>query len=194
MHKTLTGIVILCLGVSTEMDLRAQAPLQVLALMQELQSPQKTGQAYEQLVKLGKSDSNARQYLSSHLPAVVEKGPQEPAQPWVNAVSLVGDLKITEASLALAKWIGVKTGDGTITLAREAKLETSAPGKALAQIGDPAIPALVGVLQRGNLSERWNSAFALNLIGSPSAKNALRDHLRRKADSTLRSFIENSLK
>lgn len=194
MHKTLIGIVFLCLAVSTETDSRAQAPLQVSSLMQELQSPQKTDGAYEQLAKLGKSDSSTRQYLVLHLPAVVEKGPQELAQPWVNAVSLVGDLKITEASLALAKWIGINSGDGTITLARVAKLETSAPGKALAQIGDPAIPTLIGVLQRGNLSERWNSVFALNLIGSPSAKNALRDHLRREADSTLRSFIENSLK
>jgi HEAT repeat protein len=107
---------------------------------------------------------------------------------------LVGDLKITEASLALAKWISVTTGDGTITLSRVAKLEASAPGKALAQIGDPAIPALVGVLQRGNLNERWNSVFTLNLIGSPSAKNALRDHLKRETDPTLRSFVENSMK
>jgi hypothetical protein len=194
MLRILIGIATLCFGVFTETDLRTQAPLQLPTLVQELQSSQKTHEAYEELVKLGKSDSNARQYLALHLPAIVEKGPQEPAQTWVNAVSLVGDLKITEASIALAKWIGVTTGDGTITLSRVAKLETSAPGKALAHIGDPAIPSLVGVLKRANLNERWNSVFALNLIGSPSAKNALRDVLKRETEPTLRSFVENSLK
>jgi hypothetical protein len=51
MLKGLTGIVILCLGFSIEMDLRAQAPLQMPTLMQELQSSLKTDEAYEQLVK-----------------------------------------------------------------------------------------------------------------------------------------------
>lgn len=85
------------------------------------------------------------------------------------------------------------TGTGTLGLSREAGLVDYPAGQALVQIGAPAIPTLVLVLDHGNLYERWNAAYALNLIGLPKAKNALRDHLKREPDSTMRDFIENAL-
>jgi HEAT repeat protein len=174
-------------------QLQAQQPQQAHALLQQLQSAQTSDEAAEKLLKLGSSDSKAREYLAVHLPAIIEKEPLDPARPWTNAVRLAGDLKIAEAAPALAKWIGLNNG-GTITLAQEARLETNAPGGALAQIGAAAIPSLIGVLNHGNLHERWNAAFALNLIGSTQAKAALRDHLNREPDSTLREFVEGALK
>jgi hypothetical protein len=116
----------------------------------------------------------------------------DPAQPWCNAVRVAGDLKIAEATRALAKWIGLNTG-GTVTLAEETRLELNPAAKALAQIGEPAIPALGGVLERGNLAERQVAIYALKLISSPHAKSVLRQHLGREVDPTLRDFIEKAL-
>jgi len=175
-----------------DLGLRAQAPQQVQTLLQQLQSAQNTDQAAEKLLKLANSDPKVRDQLAVRLPAILDKGPQEPAQPWTNAVHLAGELKIAEAAPALAKWIRLNTSTGTLSLSREARLVDYPAGQALVQIGAPAIPALVGVLDSGNLYERWNAAYALNLIGSPQAKTALRDHLKREPDSTMRDFIEKA--
>jgi hypothetical protein len=69
-------------------------------------------------------------------------------QVWNNAVRLSGELKVTAAAPALAKWIGLNTG-GSVTFAGTERLENNAPGKALAQIGNPAVPALIRVLEHG---------------------------------------------
>jgi HEAT repeat protein len=108
-------------------------------------------------------------------------------------VRLAGELKIAEAAPALAKWIRFNNGTGTLGLTREAGLVDYPAGQALVQIGAPAIPTLVLVLEHGNVYERWNAAYALNLIGLPQAKTALRDRLKREPDSTMRDFIENAL-
>lgn len=194
MRTLLTVTAILsCSILMMDSALLAQGSNQVQTLLQQLQSPQNTDEAAEKLLKLADSDSKVREQLAIQLPRILDKGPQESAQPWINAVHLAGELKIAEAAPALAKWIGLNSG-GTITLAQEARLETNPPGKALAQIGAPAIPTLVGVLDHGNLYERWNAAYALNLIGSPQAKTALRDHLKREQDPTMRDFIERALR
>jgi HEAT repeat protein len=192
MQKLTAAVIFSCLIIIAETSSYAQEPPQVQTLLHQLQSAQKTDEAAEQLLKLGRSDSKAREYLALHLPAIVDKGPKDPAQPWINAVRLAGDLKIAEAAPALAKWIGLSSG-GTTTLSQETRLEANAPGKALAQIGTPAIAALVSILNHGNLYERWNAVYALNLIGSPQAKTALRKHLEREPDSTVRGFIEKAL-
>jgi HEAT repeat protein len=177
-----------------DLALPAQGSKQVQALLQQLQSAQNTDEAAEKLLKLANSDSKVREQLAVQLPTILDKGPHEPAQPWTNAVRLAGELKIAEAAPALAKWIRLNAGTGTLSLSREARLVDYPAGQALVQIGVPAIPALVGVLDSGNLYERWNAAYALNLIGSPQAKTVLRDHLRREQDPTMRDFIEKALK
>src|ERR1700680_324856 len=128
-----TAVLLSCSILMVDLALRAQGPHQVQTLLQQLQSARNTDQAVEKLLRLGNSDSKARGYLAVHLPPIIDKGPQDPAPPWTNAVHLAGDLKIAEAAAALAKWIGLNTG-GTITLAEEARLEANAPGRALAQI------------------------------------------------------------
>jgi HEAT repeat protein len=194
MRTLITAAALLsCSSLMMDLALLAQGSNQVQTLLQQLQSAQNTNEAADKLLKLANSDSKVREHLAVQLPAIIDKGPQEPAQPWTNAARLAGELKIAEAAPALAKWIGLNSG-GTLTLGREARLETNAPGKSLAQIGAPAIPTLVGVLNHGNLYERWNAAYALNLIGSPQAKTALRDHLKRESDSTMRDFIEKALR
>jgi len=174
------------------LELGAQNPQQAQQLLARLQSAQSSDEATEKLLRLGSSDPNVKQYLASHLPAILIKGPRDSSQPWMNAVRLAGELKIAEAVPALTKWIGLNTG-GPLTLAQEGRLDTNAPAKALVQIGNPAIPALSAVVNHGSLSERWNSAYALNLIRTPQAKAVLRDHVSREPDPSLRQFIQRSI-
>jgi HEAT repeat protein len=195
MRTLLTAAAILsCSILMVDLASLAQGSNQVQTLLQQLQSAQNTNEAAEKLLKLASSDSKVREQLAVQLPAILDKGPQDPAQPWVNAVHLAGELKIAEAAPALAKWIRMNAGTGTLSLSREARLIDYPAAQALVQVGTPAIPVLVGVLDHGNLYDRWNAVYALNLIGSSPAKTALRDHLKREPDSTMRDFIEKALK
>jgi len=194
MLKLTTGTAILaCSILLMDLALLVQGSNQVPTLLQKLQSVQHTNEAAEKLLKLANSDSKVREELVVQLAPILDKGPQDPAQPWTNAMHLAGELKITEAAAPLAKWIRFNTGTGALSLSREAGLVDYPAGQALVQIGDSAVPALVEVLNRGNVYERWNAAYALNLIGSAQAKTALRDHLKRETDSTMRDFIQKSL-
>jgi hypothetical protein len=192
MKKLPAAAVLSCLSFALLRGPFAQEPPRTDALVQQLQSPQETDAAARLLLQRATSSTKDRAYLASHLPAIISKGPDEAPQPWINAVRLAGSLKITEAAPALAKWIGLKPS-GALSLGQMVRVEDNPPAKALAQIGDPAIPALLGVLERGNLSERWSAVLALHLIDSSKAKTAMREHLKRETDPSLREFIQRTL-
>jgi HEAT repeat protein len=103
------------------------------------------------------------------------------------------DIENSGSGTALAKWISLDN-IGETSAGQFQRLETNPAGKALTQIGDPAIPALKDVLQHGSLRERRNAYFALNLIGSPRAKAAMRDRLGVEEDSDLEDYIQKSTK
>lgn len=96
-------------------------------LVQNLQSEQTTDNAKKELLKLGKSDPEIRQYLTVHLPPLIESGPGSPdcsrhhCQEWNNAVELAGKLKIGEAAPALARWINWRN-EGPVGRSLEARL------------------------------------------------------------------------
>jgi hypothetical protein len=181
-----------CLTAILVADLYSQGSAQLRTLFQQFQSPPTTDQATEHLLKMGKSNPVDRKYLAMHLPSMIESDPTRDPRPWGNAVRLAGELKIVEAAPALRKWIGFNSG-GTLTLAQEARLELNPAAKALAQIGDPSVPNLIGVLDHGNLNERQVAVYALTLIGSPRAKSALRQHQLRESDTNLRDLIDRTL-
>jgi hypothetical protein len=159
---------------------------------QRLLSPKTTDKAATQLLSRAKKEPEARKYLAEHLPPVIEKDPKDLGQPWFNAVRLAGTLKIPEASSALAKWISLDSG-GTTGMTISLRLDNQPAAKALAQIGDPAVPTLSDVLQHGSAEERSAAARALYLIGSAAAKDALVKHLAEEKDPELKSFIQNIL-
>jgi hypothetical protein len=182
--------VAICLFASVGSAIQAQNAPGPTALFQQLQSDQTSTPATEKLLRLGKSDVTVRAYLVTHLPSMIETGPQPSFATWSNAARLAGGLKIAEAAPALAKFIDVTTG--TITLSGESHLRTSPAGLALVQIGDPAVPALDAVLEQGNLDQRWRAMYALKLIGSAKAKTVLRNHGSHESDETLRAFMEKT--
>jgi len=55
------------------------------------------------------------------------------------------------------------------------------------------VPALTEVLEKGTTSEQWVAYRALFLVGSPSALNALRDHLGREPDQNFKLEIQKAL-
>lgn len=168
----------------------------VVAVFQRLQSqsPTEIEQATEQLLKRGRSDPKVREYIALHLPSIIETGPaqKEHPGPWIELVRLAGGLRISEAAPALAKWLTIDN-IGEITTAGFMRLETNPAGAALAEIGDPAIPAIVQVFNSGTLRERRHAAYALNLINSANAKSALQQHLNREPDKVLRDAIRKML-
>jgi|ERR1700722_834799 len=166
----------------------AQVDSNVAAAFKELQSPQTSDQSSERLRELATSDPKARAYLVAHLPQMIEADPKDSPGPWANAARLAGQLKIAEASSALAKWFGLEVGE--ITMTEFLRLDTIPAAKALSEIGDPAIPALVDVLKHGSSHERRNAYLTLNLIGSPSAKGTIRNQLKSERNIDLRNFIE----
>jgi hypothetical protein len=172
--------------------LSAQENPQIVRLFQELQVPETTQKAADQLLDLGKSDPQIRSYLATHLPTLIQQGPSDPMVPWLNAVHLAGGLQIAEAAQALAQWIRVTTG-GTLTLGQWAKLEYNPAAKALAQIGDPALDSLQGILHQGDRTEREMAVQTLSMIGSPKAKAVLSRHEALEPDPNLRKFIQKSL-
>lgn len=184
-------LVATCISASGALALRGQQVPKVLVVFRELQSEQTSDQAAATLLKLGKTDPKVRQYLATHLPAMIQSASTEP---WMNAVRLAGQLKITEAVPALTKWItldNITTGAGTI--AETMRLDSNPAGKALAEIGDPSVPTLSRILNGGNFRERHDAIFVLYNIGSAQAKRALAMHMKNEPDAMLREFIQQIL-
>jgi len=172
---------------------QAQSKPTVGELFEKLESEKTTDEAAVQLRRLAKSDPAARQYLVVRLPPMIEQGPKPHSSAWRNAVQIAGDFELVEAAPALAKWLGLDTGSEISDMHREAKLEHSSPGKALFQIGDPAVQYIQAVLAHGTSRERWTAVYVLNRIGTEKARAAMREHLPDESDETLRSFIQKAL-
>ena len=173
-----------------------QAEEPVATVFQRLQSQSSTGinEATEQLLKRGRSDSKVREYIARHLPPMIEKGPADKDHPgpWIELVRLAGGLKIAEAAPALTKWLTIDN-IGEITTGGFIRLENNPAGKALAEIGDPAVPAVARVFDQGTLRERRYAVYVLSLINSSSATSALQEQLHREPDKALRDYIRKAV-
>lgn len=171
-------------------SLCAQEPVELQRLLERFQSPDTTDAATQELMRMGASDPQARDYLAARLPSVIEK--RLDPNVWLNAVQLAGKLKIVETIPAIAKWIR-PVAQGTVTLGGVMQLRNDPAAKALIAIGNPSVPTLAALLKRGNRHERETAAIALHHIGTLAAHQALRDHARVEADPNLRDFILKTL-
>jgi hypothetical protein len=187
---------------------RAQSHPSPSELVQKLQSEKTTDQARRQLLQLGKSDPDLRQYLAVHLPTMIQAGPNScpPSNisdidakwhscPWYNAVELAGKLRIGEAAPALGQWIAVRTYGGIIIgISSEFRLDAYPGATALWQIGNPAVPVVQHILEsdQGPRS-RFIDERVLCIINTPESKAALRDFLPRESDPELQARIKSCL-
>ena len=171
---------------------RAEEP--VATVFQRLQSSGNIHSVTEQLLKRGRSDPKIREYIAHHLPPMIEKGPAEKDHPgnWIELVRLAGELKIAEGAPALTKWLTIDN-IGEITTGGFIRLENNPAGKALAEIGDPAVPAVARVFDQGTLRERRYAVYVLSLINSSSATSALQEQSHREPDKALRDYIRKAV-
>lgn len=160
----------------------------------QLQAEDTTDLATEEFLKMGHDNAALRAYLAEHLPPLILQEPEAKPHVWLNSVRLAGAFQLTAATPSLAKCIGVSSGSaGGGTLSEVQRLDPFPAGKALSQIGEPAIPTLVRILDKGNHREKWVAYRALFLIGTPRAKKELRDHLSREPDQAFMLEIQKAL-
>ena len=173
-----------------------QEPASNETLFAQLQGDTTTDKALQQFLKRTAQSSDAQKYLAAHLPEQIFQGPQNNhALVWANEVYLAGAFHIQEAIPALVKWMDQPVGgpEGGTLSSLEHLLPFQA-GRALAKIGEPAIPALSDVLKTGGSRPRWVACRALNMIGTPRAIRALTDHLGQESDPELKTYIEKVTK
>jgi len=169
-----------------------QTPL-LKQLFERLQMESTTDEATAQFLEL-KPDSNAHELLAQRLPTMIGEAPNaDKRHVWLNSVRLSGEFRIAEAVPALTKCINSNTGATSGGLYATMHLLGFPCAQALIHIGDPAVPELRELLQKGNSRYRWFAYRTLFLIGSPPAIGALRDHLNRENDRELKAEIQQAL-
>ena len=194
------------LGYCSCLNATAQNHLAPSELVQRLQSDKTTDEARKQLLQLANSEPDVKHYLAAQLPAMIEIGPKScppsdieelntrwHACPWYNAVELSGKLRIAEAANALAPWISWRA-EGPLLPTLEAQLVFHPAAKALAAIGDPAIPVLQQALSSGNPKDHAMAVRALCIIHTPKAKAVLQEDLPHETDPAVQTMIKNSVR
>jgi len=183
-------LVVICCGDI----LRAQQTRPIPELYERLQSEGTTDESTSQFLELGRTNSGAREYLVRRLPTVIGEGPKpDRRRAWLNSVRLSGEFRIAEAVPSLTKCISANTGATSGGLHATTRLLGFPCAEALIHIGDPAVPGLSEVLEKGKARDRWFAYRALFLIGSPAATSALRDHVNREQDKELKTEIQQAL-
>jgi hypothetical protein len=163
-------------------------------LLDQIQVESTTKDATEQFLKIRPDDAEAKKYLAIQLPTLISKDPKERPHAWINEVRLAGAFKITEAIPALTKWIGLPMSDSPGgTLGERVRLEPFPAGHALVQIGEPAVPTLINVLESTDWRERWVAYRALDMIGTPGAIKGLRAHVDHEPDQIMKKEMLRAL-
>jgi hypothetical protein len=191
MSKSTMVVLLALLLVTNSLVAPGQDRSRVVTAFKRLQVPATTDRAANELLALGRADTEARKFLSANLPTLIDRGPAERCRCWQNEVSLAGNLKIVEVAKPLSKWITVR--EGVITFTSNFRLENAPAAKALAQIGDPAIPTIQNVLLEDNVDRRGTALMILSLMHTPKARLVLKDHLEHEQDDKLRDYIVKTL-
>jgi HEAT repeat protein len=163
-------------------------------LFADLQNEKTSDAAAAQLLKDARENPETLNYLAAHLPTRISA--PERGEGWINSIRLSGELKIEQAAPALASLLtesDTMGGDGVITFTRLATLQIDPPGKALAQIGDPAIPAIEKVFENGDRTARFRAVYVLQNIGSKKSTEALRRQLSVEKDPNIQRVIGYSV-
>lgn len=170
------------------------ASADVSALVEKLKQPATTDDAVGEVRDLANNDLGARQYLIHNLPKLIEDPPGRKV--WINAVRLAGELKAVETIPSLKKALARgKQTPFLYSMTGEMRLDDDVVGKALSQIGDPAIPVVKdSLLDSKNVDHRRRAILILGNINTPASRSILEKHLTRETDQTLRSLTLDCLR
>ncbi len=165
----------------------------IQTLFAQLNQPSSTDRAARKILEVASKNPEARNYVADRLPEMIQKLATD--ERWKNAVRLAGQLKAVETvpSLANAMRRG-PIGPPAQTFTEEERLVDDIVGQALAQIGDPAVPALAEFLKLDKLELRRRAARILVHINSPRSRTVLSDHLPEENDARLKTWIRLRLK
>jgi HEAT repeat protein len=114
---------------------------------------------------------------------------------WLNAVGLAGKLKLADTIPALVKWIRFRDSNLSGQNADSLLLYTPA-ARALADIGEPSVPAMRDILEHDTAAggidsdRRLQAVYILGLVGTPEAKAALREYAANGQDAGLVEFVK----
>ena len=161
--------------------------------MERLNDPADTHpDTIERIVAIAKRDRNARQYAIDKLPDMI-RGPQSDV--WENALRLAGKLRAKETIPALIDVMSQPPlpAEKYLTFAGIERLDTDIVAKTLSQIGDPAIPAVKGLLKSKDPRMRGRAILILKNIGSPSAREALKQQRSVESDPENVKLIDEKL-
>jgi hypothetical protein len=172
----------------------AQPAQEVQQVFAQLQDASTSGEAYLHLKALAPKSADARQYLAIKLPGLIATTSQEPVLR--NSIRFAGDLRIAEAVPILVKLLNQYPGGGPVTIAEAMRLDTDPVGKALAEIGEPAIGAVRNVLENNSNSQsmRMRAGLVLSNMNSKDADNVLALHLQSESDPRVKELIQSQLR
>lgn len=139
----------------------------------------------------------AKAYIAARLPSLLEA--YNPTTTpggdlaYDNAVRLAGDLKVAGAVPILCKRIDLIT-NGLGGMSPDYNFLNRAAVGALIQIGARAVPAVVSVLGHGGPRQREEAAYVLAHIGTETAWEAIRDHVKTETNADVRRRLQELLK
>jgi HEAT repeat protein len=179
--------------------------LDIQLLYAQLNEPSTTNSAAQQIHDLALKDATAQDFMAQHLPAMISANARGDWQSingmWLNAVRLAGQLKLVTAIPALIESLSGRnlipvcaydrSSCGVSTFSLAARLETDIVARALADIGDPALPAVANVLAKGETRTlRLRATWILINIDSPAARQVMRERLPAETDPGIWKLLE----
>jgi hypothetical protein len=146
-----------------------------------------------QILQLATKDPDARKYVVHMLPEMIKSSTDEP---WLEAVRLAGNLKVVEAIPALQEAMMSRRPFPAVPYISSAgamHLDDDIVAEALSQIGDPAIPSVVNLLDSSDVLTRSRAVLILVNIDSRAARKALKHDLPNETDPEIKRWIEDCL-
>jgi HEAT repeat protein len=153
-----------------------------------LKNASATNDAAQEILRVASQDPAAREYIVEKLPDLIERPTLD--QVWRNAVRLAGELKASNAVQSLMQVLPRSPFKPSILIGSALSLDADGVGRALCEIGDPAVPALANHLEHGDKTMRQRAARILWNIDSPSSRKVLRDDLQHETDPEIKRFTE----
>lgn len=183
-------LIILCMGGANASEWQTTGT-DIAGLFDQLRNGSTSSEAASKLIKLGREDRTVRQYISEHLPALIEASGGDIK---TNAIRIAASLKVETAVPALVAMLRYFSLAGRTDMGATMQMENDPAGKALVQIGEPSVGPVAQVLEQGNRQARWRAALILMSIGTPAAIRAVRSHISKENDPHLRPFMEGLFK
>ena len=157
-------------------------------LVQELSNQETTKTAAAQIIETSRSEPELKDALNIKLPRMLTEAKNADVL-WSEA-NVAGNLKILTALPALVKLLDQPNLVFEVhTMTREAELHDDPIGRAIYEIGEPAVSALWEPLESKNSATRVRAIRILLLMNTQRSHELLETHLPKENDADLRRYL-----